>query len=194
MLCLFTALSLAAQVTEGDRTRMPADRPVDRDENTAEPPPLKDRIIFGGGFGAWFSQTFSFVEVSPMLGYMITPSLSGGVGITYQFISRTYYNNTTNTEFTDNSHIYGGRLFGRAQLIGPLFAHAEFESISFEYYNPGNNTFQREWVPGLMLGGGLMQPMGRKGGVAIMVMYNVIYDSMRSPYNSPVIYRISFFI
>ena len=194
MLFLFTALTVAAQVTEGDRTRMPADRPDSPDKETAERPPLKDRIFVGGGFGAWFSQTFSFVEVSPMLGYMITPRLSGGVGITYQFVSRTYYNYTTNSDFTNNSHIYGGRLFGRAQLFGPLFAYTEFESISFEVYNPGSNRFQREWVPGLMLGGGLMQPMGQKGGVAITVMYNVIYDSMRSPYVSPVIYRISFFI
>jgi hypothetical protein len=195
LLTLFIRADVLAQTEPASKSRNPElENRQAREEAPQQKPPLKERLYFGGGFGAWFSQDFSYLELSPIVGYMISQRFSAGAGITYQYVSRTYYNSATRTDFKVSDHIYGGRLFGRAQLYGPLFAYAEFESISFNLYDPTDDTFTRTWVPGLMLGGGLMQPLGRKGGVGITVMYNVLYDDLRSPYNSPVIYRLSFFI
>lgn len=153
--------------------------------------PFKDRVYMGGGFGAWFSSDYSFVELSPAAGYMITPKLSAGVGITYRYIDRRYFYSNGDS-FKHGSSSYGGRLFARMNLFGPLFAYGEYESINIEF--PYGNDFVREWVPGVFLGGGFMQPMGRKGGVGIMILYNFQHDDLRSPYNSEWVYRFSFFI
>ncbi len=154
---------------------------------------FKDRVYFGGNFGLWFSDSYSYVELSPVMGYRITPKLSSGAGIIYQYIRRKYYY-SNGDDLTKSTNVYGGKVFARMDLFQPVFAYAEFEDLSYEYYNPYLNRFKREWVPGLFLGGGVMQPFGRKGGIGIMLLYNVLFDSQKSPYNDAFVYRISFFI
>ncbi len=152
-------------------------------------PSVFDRMYFGGGFSLSFG-TITYVYVSPVAGYMITRSLSGGVGITYQYYKDDRFDYQTNT--------YGGKLFLRQNfslLKLPLFLYAEYETLNFEYGEilPNDQIiYTREWVPALFLGGGFFQPIGRRGGFTITAMYNVIYDNIRSPYDSPWVFRIGF--
>lgn len=155
-------------------------------------PSFMDRVNFGGGFGAWFSDNYSFLELSPAAVYMLNQRLSVGAGITYMYINQRYYY-PNGDSFKQSSNTYGGRLFSRLNLFGPIFAHGEYETLSFEFPTSGGN-FTREWVPGLFLGGGLMQPVGRKGNVGITILYNFQYDPVRSPYNSEWVYRLTIFI
>ncbi len=167
----------------------------DQQQNRSKPPKhseFMDKVFVGGGFNMWFSDSYSFIELSPIVGYKVTDRFSAGVGVTYQYLQRKYYY-PNGQEFNNSDNVFGGRLFARYQLVGPLFMYGEFEDLNLEVHQY-NNQFEREWVPGMFLGGGLMQPFGRKGGVAIMFLYNVMYDDLRSPYNSPFVYRISFFI
>ena len=154
---------------------------------------IMDKIYFGGGFGAWFSENYSYLELSPAAGYMITPKFSAGIGLHYQFTSRRYYY-INGDSFKRNSSAFGGRIFARQQVYGPIFVYGEYESISFEFPTGVADQFNREWVPGLFLGGGFMQPVGRKGGIGIMFLYNFQYDEIRSPYNSAWVYRFNIFI
>ncbi|MBS0000969.1 MAG: hypothetical protein KFF73_18440 [Cyclobacteriaceae bacterium] len=154
-----------------------------------EKPSVFDRMYFGGGFGASFGDITS-VYVSPVVGYMITRSLSAGVGITYQYYSDSRFDYQTNT--------YGGKLFARQNLSLlklPLFLYAEYETLNFEVYEPrppDDYVLTRDWIPSLFFGGGFFQPFGRRGGFSITAMYNVIYDEARSPYNSPWVFRVGF--
>lgn len=154
-----------------------------------EKPSVFDRMYFGGGFSASFG-TLTYVYVSPVVGYMITRSLSGGLGITYQYYKDERFDYQTNT--------YGGKLFLRQNfnlLKLPLFLYTEYETLNFEYGQilPNDQIiYTREWVPSLFLGGGFFQSFGRRGGFSITAMYNVIYDNLRSPYNSPWVFRIGF--
>jgi len=154
-----------------------------------EKPSVFDRMYFGGGFSLSFG-TITSVYVSPVVGYMINRSLSGGVGITYQFYKDDRFNYQTNT--------YGGKLFLRQNfnlLKLPLFLYAEYENLNFEFGRilPNDQIiYTREWIPALFLGGGFFQPFGRRGGFSITAMYNVIYDDIRSPYNSPWVFRVGF--
>ena len=43
-----------------------------------------DRIFFGGNFGMQFG-TITNIEVSPLVGYHITPRLSAGVGTRFEY-------------------------------------------------------------------------------------------------------------
>ena len=137
-------------------------------------PSFKDRVYFGGSFGAQFGDV-TYVDVSPVIGYMIRRNLSGGVGITYQYYNYKLSGYTTN--------VFGGRVFVRQNISFmnlPLFIYGEYENLGYEYLiqqNPdGSFLTERVWVPGVLLGGGFFQRIGNRAGFMIAVLYNVIYD------------------
>src|SRR5690606_35466784 len=67
--------------------------------------PFKDRLYYGGNFGMQFG-TVTLIDFSPLVGVMITPKFSSGVGITYQYFKDKRYSGGKATS-------YGGRLFSR---------------------------------------------------------------------------------
>ncbi len=143
-----------------------------------------DRVYLGGNFGAQFGSV-TFIDLSPLAGYMITPKFSAGVGITYQYLNYKFYDASFST--------YGWRTFVRRNVGRQFFLHGEFENLSIQFFNAGSAEATREWVPGLFAGGGLFQPIGRGGGgFMISALYNVLYDNVRSPYNSPLVLRVGF--
>lgn len=167
---LFSALPLHAQ------------REIDEEMR----PPLKDRLFFGGNFAMSFG-TITFIDVSPLVGTMITNRLSSGVGLTYQYFK-------DNRFVGANNSLYGGRVFSRYNIFPNIFAHGEFENLNLDLYNPRSEQFQREWVPGLLLGGGYFTPFGTRGGANITLLYNFLYDNLRSPYNQPYVIRVGFML
>ncbi len=156
-----------------------------REFSQGSKPSFKDRVYFGGSFGAQFGD-ITFVELSPVMGFMIKRNLSAGVGITYRY----YKDNRT--DYTTN--IYGGRLFARQNITFmklPLFLYAEYEYLGYEYLvdtNPdGSFNTRRVWVPGLLIGGGYYQRIGNRAGFMVAILWNVIYDDRYTPYRNPVV-------
>jgi hypothetical protein len=147
-------------------------------------PPLKDRLYYGGNFGMSFG-TITFIDVSPLVGAMITTKLSGGVGATYQYFNDKRF-------VGGESSLYGGRVFGRYNVFPNFFAHTEYEMVNFDLYNMVSESFQREWVPGFFLGAGYFAPFGNRGGANFTFLYNLMFDNQRSPYNEPYVIRIGF--
>lgn len=148
-----------------------------------------DRVYFGGNFGAQFG-TFTHIEASPIVGYMINPKLSAGVGVIYQ-----YFRDKGSIQVGDyETNIYGGKLFSRYNLTNQLFAYTEYENINLDVINNTSRGFElgRAWVPAYFIGGGYFQPLGNRAGVMVMALYNVLYNPNRSPYNSPFVLRIGF--
>lgn len=139
-------------------------------------PSFFDRVYTGGGFSMSFG-TITYVDVSPIVGYMITEKLSAGFGVTYRYYKDKRFDFSTN--------IYGGRLFARYNIAKQFFVHTEYENLSFERFDRG-----REWIPGFFVGGGFSQPIGN-GGAAfnITALYNLSYQVGNSPYNSPWVIR-----
>jgi hypothetical protein len=142
-----------------------------------------ERIYGGGNFSLGFG-SITFVDISPLAGYMITPQFSAGLGATYQYLN---YNN-----FDQSANVYGGRVFMRHNILQRFFAHAEYESMSVDYPQYDDNfnvVVRREWVPGLMVGGGVFNSLGNRGGLNLTLLYNLTHDNIRSPYPSPLIFR-----
>lgn len=155
-----------------------------------EKPSIFERLYFGGNFWASFGDP-TVIYVSPTVGYMITRSFSAGIGITYQYYKSKFFDYQTNT--------YGGKLFARQNITFiklPLFLYGEYERLNLDVAktDPNNGVVvSRDWVPRLLLGGGLFQPIGKKrGGFYIAILYDVIYQGFDSPYSSPWVYRIGF--
>jgi len=146
--------------------------------------PFKDRLYYGGNFGMQFG-TFTLLDFSPLVGVMITPKFSSGVGVTYQYFNDRRFAGGEASSF-------GGRIFGRYNVLPNIFLHTEYESINFDNYNLISDQFERIWSPALFLGGGYFAPFGPRGGTNITFLYNVLHNNLRSPYGEPYVIRVGF--
>jgi len=146
------------------------------------------RLLYGGNLGLQFG-TVTAIDLSPQIGYMVTDKLTPGVGITYQ-----YYSDNRISGYEFKTHIYGGRIYTSYEFIENFIAHIEYEALSLEsqYFkvNYTPNDEDRFWSHNLFVGGGYSQPIGRKGSVFILVLYN-LNESINSPYTNPVV-RVGF--
>lgn len=138
------------------------------------------RWFVGGMFGAGFSSYSSYVEISPLVGFKVTPAFHVGTRITYIWNSYEFQNGER-----ENLHHYGASLFARYIIFKGLFAQVEYEALSFDYYN-----YPREWINSFFIGGGYYQDIGGRGFASFAIMFNVL-DNYDSPYTNPVI-RIGF--
>lgn len=156
-----------------------------------EKPRFWDRASFGGNFSFFSSREFTFVEFSPLLAYSLSQRVAVGGGPIYIYTRERYFFGGSPVSVRSNT--FGGRSFVRADLAGPFFAYTEIEAANTRFATIDNQTTERGWVPALYLGGGVLQPFGRRGGIGIMVLYDLLYDNRRSYNNSPVTYRMLFF-
>ncbi|MDW7690252.1 hypothetical protein R9C00_24190 [Flammeovirgaceae bacterium SG7u.111] len=146
---------------------------------TSNKPPLKDRIYIGGNLGLSFG-TITYIDVSPLVGYRITPEFSAGAGFSYRYYEDNRYNSGYN--------IVGPRAFARYVIADMFFPYVEYESLYVKFDNSDTKT----WYDALFLGAGLMQPVGKKGRIMLTALYNVNYSQTHSLYSSPWQYRVGF--
>ena len=158
---------------------------------------FRDRIFLGGNFGIQIG-TITNIEISPVLGYYITPRLAGGLGARYE-----YYKDSRDFPgyFPFKTNIYGGSVFGRYMLIrnirevtgfpldSKIFTQAEYEILSLErkYFEvPPTLEEGRYALHSVLVGGGIFQPLGKKSGLVLMVLWN-LNETSNSPYSNPII-------
>jgi hypothetical protein len=146
---------------------------------------ILDRIRFGGNLGLQFGNP-TFINISPRIYYLATDKIWLGIGGTYMY---TRYK----APFVPfETSTYGGNLSVTYQIFQPIFLQAEYEPLNFDSYNPIAGEYERIWVQGVLLGGGISQQIGR-GAVFLSALYNVTWlDANRSFYGSPWVIRIGF--
>lgn len=153
-------------------------------QNSPQSGKFSDRLRYGGFFSAQFGD-ITFIDISPRIYYLLSERNSVGIGGTYN-----YFNNRI---FRFSNSVYGGQAFFMSQILENVVLQGEFEMLNI---NPWPSVelgeTNREWVPGLLLGGGLRQPIGSRGSVFVSVLYNVLYDPRRSLYNRPYMVRVGF--
>ncbi len=150
------------------------------------------RIMIGGSLGFTFGD-YTFVNISPLIGYRFTPKVAAGININAQYASQRLRDVNNQTRERNNYSIFGGGLFGRFYPIEQFFIHAqpEYNRISLKtttYYNDVRDVTKRTYgAPSLLLGGGYAQPVGGNSALTIMILYDVLQDK-NSPYmNRPII-------
>lgn len=137
--------------------------------------PAINRIYYGGTVGLSFG-SYTRIGLYPLVGYKITPKLSGAVKLGYEYVSDSRY---TTTYTTSN---YGGSLIARYRIVPAIYAHVEYETFNYQLYNYlGEST--REWVPFLYLGGGFSKKMSANSWLTAQVLFDVIQDE-NSPYEA----------
>lgn len=158
-----------------------AQREVEEDEGWA----LKDRIYFGGGLGLnggndAFGNRYFYVALSPIVGYMVTQQFSVGTGVNWQ------HYNYPDVKVKFNQ--YGVSPFARYNF-GRLFAYGEYNLINTPSFN---NVDLRDNYDRMLVGLGYSQPIGRRGAINAMALYDVIYNQSDRVFSSPWVFRVFF--
>jgi len=144
---------------------------------------LSDRIYLGGGLGFNggvdnYGNRFFYFSLYPMVGYMITPQLSSGLGVQWQ-----HYNYPDINESIDQ---YGFSPFIRYNL-GKMFAYSEYSFVNSPSLYANDRTNYRRFLLGL----GYSMPLGGRTKVNVMGLYDVIYKQ-NGPFGTPWVFRVFF--
>jgi hypothetical protein len=135
-------------------------------------PPLRDRIYYGGSVVFTFGDV-TRIGVYPMVAYKIRPKLSIGLEAGYEYVKYD--------DFDQSANNYGGSVFARYRLVPQLYAHAEYQLINYEIFT-SPTTSTREWIPYLLVGGGLAKHMGQRTWAYVEVLFDLLQDE-KSPYD-----------
>jgi hypothetical protein len=136
---------------------------------------IKDNIFYGGYLNLSFG-SYMVIGIEPMIGYKVTPKFAAGVKIRYDYIQDDRYANRSYTTST-----YGGSVFGRYLVTPKFYAQAEAATYNYEYFYL-NGSSEREWVPFLFLGGGIIQPLSERTWLNVQILFDVWQDDS-SPYD-----------
>ena len=175
---LFTVLVSYAQTTNPDTTK--SSQPTSPPEVQQSQP---SKWYYGGTVGFNFWGDYFYLSVNPLVGYQVSPKFSVGGKVQYAYINDQRY---AGLELT--SHNYGAGIFTRYRPIYQIYLHAEFDYASYEDYtiydplvgDPYAES-ERNWVPFLLLGGGLVQRVGPNAAVYVEVLFDVLQNE-NSPY------------
>lgn len=158
------------------------DRPVPSGANRTVQPKqsLRDRLFFGGNVGLNFG-SLTFIMVSPTVGYRVDEKLSVGIGPTY-----SYYSDNRNRSYKYETHTYGGRFFTQYRLHESIMLYSEYEMLNMEVPDLLFSKLERRNISSLFVGGGYMQPIGKRSALTLMLLYNVL-ESDYAVYENPII-------
>jgi hypothetical protein len=143
-----------------------------------------ERLWFGGGIGFSFG-TVDYVEISPIVGFSATEQLSVGGGVLYRYRKDDRYSESLSTDD------YGANVFVRYRFLPSVFAHAEYEYLSYEFVQFDLST-DRDDFNSLLVGPGFVQTMGDRSSFYALALYNFSYDDtdLYSPYSDAWSYRV----
>ncbi len=172
LLTLALLISVVSFAQETDTTQVAQQTA----ENKVPKPKLdRSRIYYGGYVTMNFSKNYSVIGAQPLVAYKLTPKLSLGGQFSYEYISDKRYN------LEQNGSNYGFSIFTRYRVTPRLYAHTEFEMMSYKwFYSDGKD--ERKWAPMFYVGGGYSQPISKNVWLNAQVLFDVL-NHKNSPYN-----------
>lgn len=144
---------------------------------------FSQKLVPGGNFALSLGNPW-FLDLSPSLGYQVNERLVSGAGLSYV----AYGARVGNVKFRWDR--YGGMVFSRYRLFDSFFANAELEMLNVE----DEFLLKRVWIVNPLVGASYIMPFGRRGGLQVSLLYNLNYNENLSPFPSPLIWRIGFFL
>jgi hypothetical protein len=153
----------------------------------------KEKLFVGGNFGLTFGN-YTFINVSPQIGYRFSDLFAAGVGFNLQYVG--WKDEYVGGDYEKNSRMVTGlNIFGRVYPIKNFMIQVQPEGNYVfgkqKYYQASTQTIFKNnadaaIVPSLLLGGGLVIPSGR-GAFITSVFYDILQKD-NSPYgNRPII-------
>jgi hypothetical protein len=151
--------------------------------------PLHQRIGFDLTTSFWMNVSSTFFEFSPVMVYRFPKTYSIGTGPTY------IYNRDRIRKIDLNG--WGAKVFGKAQFTNWLYAYTEYQGINNQYIsgidlNTNKAIKSTAFVDSWFLSLGMNIRAGKRHGINIQTLYDVLYDGVKSPYYGAWTYRIGF--
>ncbi len=127
------------------------------------------RIRIGGTFGLQFG-TFTYVNLSPTVGYMVIKNrLELGGGPIFIF-ERYRFSGYQDFKF----FVYGPDVYARGYLWKGLYLESRYDLVN----KPSYFDFSKKiWVSHLLLGAGYAAPLGKVGFLDVSMLFNVLNNS-----------------
>lgn len=141
----------------------------------------KENIFVGGNLGVLFGN-YTFVNVSPQVGYHFGKFFEAGLGINLQYVSQKYFFSNGDDFYKESYYVYGGNVFARVFPVRPVYLQIQPEynwiNARLKYYD-GISPVQKykAHAPSLLVGIG-----GSFEGVLVAVMYDVL-QRPEAPYS-----------
>ncbi len=158
------------------------ERPSRRNEEADERPLgfKKENLFIGGNFGLGVG-SYTNINISPQIGYHLSPMFDAGVGLNFQYISQKTYDYQGYDYSKISQFVTGGNVFARFFPFpqGFIQIQPEFNYVTYKehYYSAGSYDYKfNKGVPSLLIGAG-----ANLGGVLIGVFYDAAQD-INSPY------------
>lgn len=144
----------------------------------------KERMVYGGFVGLGATQGLTQISVNPIVAYELVPSkVLGGIGLNYLLF----------TNFSASNHFVGLGPFVRFYPYGGFFVHAELEFSTF-FAGPNGLTqnSRNDFFSTPMIGAGFTNS-GEIRGFYFGILIIPNFNSISTPYGSPVIPRLGIF-
>lgn len=145
----------------------------------------KKNFNVSGNFQLQFG-TYTFVYLSPTIGYTFFKKLNLGVGGIYNYLS--FGGSPSYGKFSQS--VFGLHTAVRYFINSGLFAQVQFDKLrqpNLISYIPD----QKVWVDYVMVGGGARQPLGDRTALTATLLYNLIPNPL-SIYPNRLILQIGF--
>ena len=165
---------------------------------------FRDRLFFGGSFGLAIG-SYTDIEISPHVGYYITPRWAAGIGMTYEYYNNKYHFLDQLSGYYERyeTNIWGGRIFTNYVIVNNvndwlpiglnfrIFAHVEYEAMSYEkgFFTYGKPD--RQLQNSILVGGGLRFPMGKRSSMNLTLLWN-LNSNLNDIYGSGPIIRFGY--
>ncbi len=165
------------------------------------------RLVLGGGAILSFGTGYANVGLSPMIGYKITDRFAAGVGLSYQYYRNKFEqvgivdqnNNLIGImQYDRKTSLYSASLWARYIVWRNLFVHVQPEMMNVGVptlvQDPLGNIEvgeDREYVPAVLVGLGLRQPITGSLSLYLTALYDVVQNPS-SPYYKNIDFRFGF--
>ena len=141
----------------------------------------KSKLIFGGALGLSFSKNYTVINIAPQIGYQLNPYFAAGGGVAYN-----YYGYSYSPEKWSNNYL-GVNLYSRITPVKYLALQIQPEI----YRMWASYLTESRVVPCMLVGGGVILPVGAGAGISMMFYYDLVQGDY-SPYRDQLVYSVGY--
>lgn len=140
------------------------------------------RWRLGGNIGFGISDDFTNINIAPKIGYALTQALTVGGGMSYNYYENKRY------DFSEN--YFGMHLYASVHPIQYISIFVQPEGQR-RWGSDRWGRSESQFLPCLLVGGGIVIPTGYRSSMSVTVYYDVIQDDY-SPYGNRIGYAIGY--
>jgi hypothetical protein len=130
-----------------------------------------EKVTYGSNFQLQFG-TYTFIYLSPTIGYLPFQKLNIGAGLIYNYISINYGGSFGRYQ----QSIYGTHTYARYLVTEGFFVQGQYDRL-FQPTIRSINGNDKFWIDYTLVGIGFRQPFGDKVALTTTIMYNVTPNS-----------------